>query len=576
MSIFLTGKLWLALSLCLWTAGAAPAATVNDAGLQVQEIVAGLSSPTTMAFIGPGDILVLEKNTGRVRRVLNGTLQSSPVLDVSVDTASERGMLGIAVHPNFPASSFVYLYFSESTSNASDTSGSPAGNRVYRYTWNPVSGTLESPLLIQHLPVTPGPNHNGGVITFGPDGKLYVVIGDLNRNAKLQNNSGGADPDSTSVILRLNDDGTSPADNPFFTQGGVLEKYYAYGIRNSFGLAFDPLTNKLWDTENGPDSFDEINLVEPGFNSGWNRIMGPDSRDPQNLGDLFALADSHYDDPKFSWLNPIGVTAIAFLDTAALGVQYQGDVFVGDVNNGTIYRFQLNGARNGFILGGALSDGVADSNGELTHSIFAGGFGGVTDLKVGPDGRLYVVSLGDGRIYAITAAPRVTDNATLPNAEVGAAYNKALSIDGGVSPYLVAVAGGSLPTGLTLGAGTITGTPTQTGRSAFTLQVTDQNGFSSIKKFRIKVVKQVAVRTARLRNGRTGRAYSARLSAGGGQKPFSWSVSAGALPNGLVIDSGAGRISGTPANPGNANFTIQVVDALGGVDTQALSVSVKP
>jgi glucose/arabinose dehydrogenase len=569
-------KLWLALFVFLGNVSAALSATVNDASLQVQEIVAGLNRPTTMAFIGPGDILVLEKNTGRVRRVLNGTLQSTTVLDVHVDTTSERGMLGIAVHPNFPASSFVYLYFTESTSTVSDTSGSPAGNRVYRYTWDFNSGTLGSPLLIQDLPATPGPNHDGGVIIFGPDGKLYIVIGDLNRNGKLQNNSGGPDPDHTSVILRLNDDGTSPADNPFFGQGGVLEKYYAYGIRNSFGMAFDPQTNKLWDTENGPSSYDEINLVEPGFNSGWNKIMGPDSRDAQNVGDLFALPGSHYADPKFSWLSPVGVTAIAFLDSDSLGAQYQGNAFVGDVNNGRIYRLELNPARNAFVLGGALADGVGDSNGELTELIFANGFGGVTDLKIGPDGRLYVVSIGDGKIYAITSAPIFTDKTSLPNGEIGALYHRALGIDGGVPPFVVTLTGGALPAGLNLVAGTITGTPAQAGRSAFTLQVTDQNGFSSAKRFRIKVVKRIAVRTTRLRDGKLGRPYRARVSAAGGQAPLSWSISAGALPNGVIIDPSSGKISGTPAIAGTVNFTVQVADALGGTDTQDLSLFIKP
>ncbi len=569
-------KHWLTIALYLCTVSAAVAATVNDATLQVQEIVSGLNTPTAMAFIGAGDILVLEKNTGRVRRVLNGTLQGVPVLDVNVDTTSERGMLGIAVHPNFPASSFVYLYFTESTSLVSDTSGSPAGNRVYRYTWDSNSSTLGSPLLIQDLPATPGPNHDGGVITFGPDGKLYILIGDLNRNGKLQNNSSGADPDSTSVILRLNDDGSSPNDNPFFAQGGVLEKYYAYGIRNSFGIAFDPQTDKLWDTENGPSSYDEINLVEPGFNSGWNKIMGPDSRDAQNVGDLFALAGSHYADPKFSWLNPVGVTAIAFLNSNTLGAQYQGDAFVGDVNNGRIYRFQLNPARNAFVLGGSLADGVGDSNSELTQLIFASGFSGVTDLKVGPDGRLYVVSIGDGKIYAITAAPLFSDNASLPNAEVGTMYNRSLNIDGGVAPLVVVLADGSLPAGLNLVAGAITGTPAQAGRSAFRLQVTDKNGFSSTKRFRIKVVKRIAVRTTQLRDGKVGRPYRGRVSAVGGQAPFNWSVSAGTLPNGLTMDPATGKISGTPASAGNANFTVQVADALGGTDAQSLSLLVKP
>ena len=217
------------------------------------------------------DILVLQKGDGRVRRVIAGVLQPSAVLDVAVDSASERGLLGIAVHPNFPATSFVYLYFTESTTS-SDTSGSAAANRVYRYTWD--GAMLTAPLLILDLPVNPGPNHDGGIILFGPDGKLYVVIGDLNRNGQLQNFAAGAAPDDTSVILRINDDGSIPSDNPFSSQGGNLAKYYAYGIRNSFGMAFDPVTDELWMTENGPGSFDEINLVEPGFNSGWENAHG--------------------------------------------------------------------------------------------------------------------------------------------------------------------------------------------------------------------------------------------------------------------------------------------------------------
>jgi len=132
------------------------------------------------------------------------------------------------------------------------------------------------------------------------------------------------------VIFRLNDDGSTPSDNPFFAQGGNVARYYAYGIRNSFGMTFDPVTDKLWMTENGPNSYDEINMVDPGFNSGWNKIMGPDSRDPQNVSDLFSLTGSHYSDPKFSWLKTVGPTGIVFLNSTELGAQYQFDLFVGD------------------------------------------------------------------------------------------------------------------------------------------------------------------------------------------------------------------------------------------------------
>jgi len=380
----------------------AAAQTVTDPRLRVSEVVSGLSQPTAMAFIGPGDILVLQKGDGRVRRVINGVLQPEQVLDVSVDNSSERGLLGIALHSGFPATPFVYLYYTESDSG-SDTSGSPApvGNRVYRYTWN--GSTLLSPVLISDLPATPGPNHNGGTMTFGPDGKLYIVIGELNRNGQLQNIAGGTAPDNTGVIFRINDDGSTPSDNPFFSQGGNIAKYYAYGIRNSFGLVFDPLTGELWATENGPANYDEINLVQPGFNSGWNRIMGPVSRDVEGTSDLVFFPGSHYADPKFSWLNTVGPTAIVFMKSPLLGVDYQNDAFVGDINNGNLYHFKVNATRDRFdFTTPGLTDLVADSNGELQEVILGTGFGGITDLKVGPDGLLYVLSFGQGKIFVIS------------------------------------------------------------------------------------------------------------------------------------------------------------------------------
>ena len=237
------------LAVCLFLAAMPSllsAQTVKDPLLQVETLVSGLNAPTIMAFIGPDDMLVLQKNNGRVRHILGGVLQPGHVRDVAVDNASERGLLGMAVHPRFPSPPYVYLYFTES-STGSDTSGSPPplGNRVYRYTWNGTS--LTTPTRILSLPVMPGPNHDGGIIVFGPDGKLYVVIGDLNRNGKLQNFPAGPAPDDTSVILRLNDDGSVPTDNPFFSQGGNLAKYYAYGVRNSYGLAFDPVTEHAVD-----------------------------------------------------------------------------------------------------------------------------------------------------------------------------------------------------------------------------------------------------------------------------------------------------------------------------------------
>ena len=379
--------------------------TLKDPALRVTEVVAGLNTPTTMAFIGPSEILVLQKNDGLVQHVIDGVLQPVPVLDVAVDSASERGLLGIAIHPAFPTTPFVYLYYTESSLGV-DTIGSPPplANRIYRFTWN--GSALIDPTLILDLPVTTGPNHDGGVIGFGPDGKLYAVIGDLNRRGQLQNISTGAAADDTSVIIRLNDDGTIPQDNPFAAQGGNLAKYYAYGIRNSFGLAFDPVTAKLWMTENGPSTYDEINFVEPGFNSGWVQLMGPAARNPQGLAALVQFPGSHYRDPAFSWFETVAPTAIMFLHSPQLGTAYQNHIFVGDSKNGNLYHFTPNTSRDGIVFEDpALADLVADADDELQEVILGSGFGGITDLKVGPDGRLYVLSIAQGKIYAIASAP---------------------------------------------------------------------------------------------------------------------------------------------------------------------------
>ncbi len=252
-----------------------------------------------------------------------------------------------------------------------------------------------------------GPNHDGGPLTFGPDGKLYGVTGDLNRDRAEQNNKGNANTTAgVGGIYRLNADLSIPsgsAANPF---DGTFAQWYAYGVRNSFGLAFDPVTGRLWDTENGPSSYDEINLVPRGFNSGWNQIMGPDSRSPQNApGDLVVLPESTYSDPEFSFRNPVAVTSLAFLAGSAWGSAYADGVIVGDNNTGKLYLLRLNAARDGFVLAGVLGDQVADSGAEAGLLAFGSGFGVVTDLQVGPDHALYVLSLSQGQVYRIAPVP---------------------------------------------------------------------------------------------------------------------------------------------------------------------------
>ena len=397
------------------TALAAPSIT-KDPNLKVETLVTGLSSPTSMAFIDNNNILVLEKG-GQVRLVLNGILQSRPVLQVPVDTESERGLLGIAIMnstksgnaattANNNNNKFVFLYYTESKDGQ-------LRNRVYRYNWDEQKQSLVNPTLILDLPALPGPNHDGGKLIIGPDHYLYAVIGDLNHRGKLQNIKNGPDPDDTSVIFRIDpNDGSAAKDNPFVSNNNnantAMRKYYAYGVRNSFGITFDPITGDIWDTENGEATYDEVNLVKPGFNSGWYQVMGPMSRSNVTERNLVNFRGSHYSDPIFSWYNCIGVTGIEFLKSSKLGQKYMNNIFVGDINNGHLYYFELNKTRTGFRFDpntqSALTDHVADNKDEVSEITFGTGFGGITDIKTGPDGYLYILSYGNGCLYRIGPA----------------------------------------------------------------------------------------------------------------------------------------------------------------------------
>jgi glucose/arabinose dehydrogenase len=383
---------------------------VFDTRLRVQKVVEGLELPTTMAFLGPDDFLVLEKDKGTVMRVLNGKILSHPVLDVNVANFVERGLCGIAVSKNGPHT-YVFLYYTEINGNDGDDrkGKQPIGNRVYRYEF--VDNMLVNPKLLINLPAYPGPRHNGGAIEIGPDQNIYIPIGDVDGSfqasfeaTKTQNFVHGKISDGRSGILRITQDG-KVVDDGILSDSMPLRLYYAYGIRNSFGLDFDPVTGKLWDSENGPQDGDEINLVEPGFNSGWNKIYGfSTAQKGFDTDELITFnGKGHYEEPKLVWAKSVGLTAIIFLDTDKLGIQYKNDIFVGGVHNGHIYHFKLNQDRNDLSLPQGLSQRyIASSVGiEPREVVFGTGFGGITDLTVGPDGYLYVVSISDGKIFRI-------------------------------------------------------------------------------------------------------------------------------------------------------------------------------
>lgn len=373
---------------------------VADKSLRVEKVISGLDSPVSMEFVGYSSILIVEKNSGAVRFVSNGTLQTRPILQRPVEKDSERGMLGVAVSntsANDTRPVFLYYTVRDSTSEIV--------NRISKYQWDG-KDNLTREQVILNLPATPGPNHNGGKLAIGPDGMLYAVIGDLNRRGMDQNYKDGPKPDNTSAIFRLDQNGNAVANKTLSASdpatNNTLRRYYAYGIRNSFGLAFDPITGKLWDTENGPNEYDEINIITPGFNSGWEKVMGPIGRTNESPKVLVEFNGSHYNEPVFSWRHPVAPTAIDFFNSIKLGLPYTNNIFVGDFNNGDLYFFTVNKDRNGVLLEDtSFQDRVADNSTESTKVAFATGFtGGITDIKTGSDGYLYILTYA-GDLYRI-------------------------------------------------------------------------------------------------------------------------------------------------------------------------------
>ena len=437
---------------------------LRDDALRATTVADDLEQPTAIAFAGEAGMLVTEKASGRVLRIVDG--EPEEVLDLAVNAFDERGLLGIAVHPDFPAEPFVYLHWTGQTDSddpaallgedSTEATEVPAlGNRVDRFRWEDEELTFDRNLV--RFPSntldtdTSGKvrgNHDAGPLAFGPDDHLYVMMGDQNLRGELQNLPGAPPADDThlaGVILRLAADGSVPADNPFSavaaeTGGEVgenLAMVWAYGIRNSYGLAFEPASGALWQTENGDDSYDEVNVFTAGANSGWVQIQGPPERftsyrdlelaspdgidtptyGPDQLATdadaamaaMHVLPDSHYSAPVLSWVYPPAVTAIGCVADDRLGASSQGTAWMGTVLTDSLLRYPLAPDGASLALEGPLADGVDDNaaKGDLGESepfVVGTGFGVITDIQQGPDGALYVVSLGNGAVYRLASA----------------------------------------------------------------------------------------------------------------------------------------------------------------------------
>ena len=411
-----------------------------DLNLQITQLTTDeLNFPTGIDFLAEDDILVIEKNTGQVKRILDGKVLNEPVLDVNVASESERGLLGIAIlntkegltnsdittnkkfqeanNLNNEGEVKVFLFYTETKDI---DNGNILGNRLYKYDF--IDGKLVNPKLLLDLPFLPGPAHNGGVLELGPDNNLYLVVGDLYLLKEhinhpdypayvtlTQNVEASKLPDGRGGVLRLTVDGDPVIDNNdgFSSLGrnsGLLNFYYGYGIRNSFGIAFDPVTGILWETENGIHYGDEINVILPGFNGGWRQVWGL-STEFENFNNeefdrskLISLnGKGTYYDPVFTWADTVAPTAITFIDSKIFGEEYENDLLVGSANQGgRIFHFNLNETRTGLDLAsssGELVDRMADVDKELTPVTAGRNFGMITDIEINPyDGKIYVVS----------------------------------------------------------------------------------------------------------------------------------------------------------------------------------------
>ena len=363
---------------------------ITDHNMKIEVIGTGINDLTTFAFVG-NDILYLEKTNGDVRLIRDGKIEKEQILHFDVYKTAESGLLGITTKDEF-----VYLYVSEPLD---DEGKIPKENNIYRFLWN--GEELIEKKLVNSLP-SRNCCHQGGYMVTSQDGEVFATIGDLENvrkgtPGKLQNMANG-EIDDTGIILRVGYDENEISP---MKSNDPLSHYYAIGIRNSFGLAFDPITGNLWDTENGQFCCDEINLVPPKFNSGWALAQG--FVNDETIESIPEIGEFRYSNPEFTWQQVNAPTALAFAGHQ-WGEKYENSLFVADYLFGTIYKFELNDARDGFLFNEpSLQDLILNEGDNYNEIVFGTGFGRISDMKFGPDGSLYVASFfHNGALYKIS------------------------------------------------------------------------------------------------------------------------------------------------------------------------------
>ncbi len=454
---------WL---LCVWfmllLVSNATQAQNFPAGFSQQVVASGLSQPTVVAFAPDGRIFVAEQG-GSLRIIKNGSLLVTPFIQLSVNADGERGLIGLALDPNFSANQFVYVYY---------TVSSPVHNRVSRFRANGdvvMPGSEQVLLDLEPLNAT---NHNGGSITFGKDGKLYVGVGEnavVSNSQTLENHLG--------KILRINADGTIPTDNPFPTGSAPRRRIWAYGLRNPYTVAIQPGTGRIFVNDVGQSAFEEINdATVAGRNFGWPGAEGA-STNPAFVNPTFAYSHTGGDGG-----DGIGcaITGGTFFNpsTTNYPASFVGKYFYQDFCNQWINVIDVSGTT-------------------VTRSPFATGLPGLpVGLATGPDGNLYYLSLSTGSLYRISytsanTAPTVANQIPNQSATVGQTFS--FTIPNGTftdaqTPNNLSLSANGLPAGLVFTApATISGTPSASGVSTVTVTATDPGQLAVNATFTITV-----------------------------------------------------------------------------------------
>jgi glucose/arabinose dehydrogenase len=349
--------------------GTASAATLPP-GFAETQVATGLAAPTAMAFAPDGRLFVAEQG-GRLRVIKSGALLSAPFVSLSVDSAGERGLLGVAFHPSFASNQYVYVYYTTATS--------PIHNRVSRFT---AMGDVAVPgsevVMLELDNLSTATNHNGGAIHFGPDGALYVAVGDNANGSNAQTLS-----NRLGKMLRINQDGTIPTTNPFYsTATGANRAIWALGFRNPFTFTFQPGSSRLFINDVGEATWEEIDDGIAGSNYGWPGSEGPTS-DPRFRSPIYWYG--HGAGPTTG----CAISGGAFYNppTVQFPTDYLGDYFFADFCSGWIRRFD-------------------PANSSVTD--FAAGIASPVDLATAPDGSLYYLARGSGSggsVFRVAYAP---------------------------------------------------------------------------------------------------------------------------------------------------------------------------